>query len=205
MSLYYTARTEVVNSDKIMQEGLLEIKSFMEKEALRMHEVIFTKSCDTIEEWLFERIDNVMRSSFDYVTNYLLGVTTSYVPEERKKEIDEYLTGIGYTANSFRKMLFEENREEILKAFQGDSIYLTLVEAFDRHSFSGYRKEHLKTAYPQTLILKGFAKYMMIQKDFKEYLSEEIDDNICKARDELMLLYGKIDEARSIISSLVEE
>jgi len=202
MSLYYTANTNVEGQEEVLKECFAGAREFLEEESKKLQEGVFNKTAESIEKWLEERLDNGVSKTFDHVTNALLAHRTSqWVDPSVREEVNNLLLGIGYSPKSFRKKLFEENKEEILKDFQANAIYISLQDAFSRYSFKDYSIESMKRAYPQTEILQGFARYMLDQKDFSKYLDSYFDNEIINKKKQLDELSKRIEEAKQILGN----
>jgi len=152
-----------------------------------------------LEEYAYEHIENAKNAYCETLEAYLFGTSYVYLNPKVKDEIDDMLTGIGFTAKGFRKKLYEENKEEILKAFENEHIYSGLEKAFIKYGFQNYELARMKKTYPQTEIIKGFGRFLTSQPDIQDYFVGEITEKIKKAKEELDQLNNRIDEDKRIL------
>jgi hypothetical protein len=196
----FIRENEPNNKDEILKDIFKKTEKYLSDKAETFKKDVFSEVADDIETWIEERLDNVLQRNFTYLEQILFD-GNSYVPNERKEAINNYLIGIGYTAEKFRKKLFDEHKDEILKALEGDIIYEKLKCIFDNYSFGNYSIQSLNTSYPQTSIIKGFARYMINQMPFNEFMESEINKTIKDAKVELNELRLKIKQAEEILDN----
>lgn len=89
-----------------------------------MKKMFIEEACTTIAEdieaWLFERFENVRKQYFDDIVDYLLGEDHRFIEDE--ETLQNWLAGIGYTQKTFRKRIYQDNKEIINQAIISDAI-----------------------------------------------------------------------------------
>jgi hypothetical protein len=195
MLSYYEISKELEEAglEELEKNIYIKTSQYLAKISEEFREKVFSAVCDDIEKWTSERIDNVKRYFFDEVVNHLLGINHVYIDSDDKKKIDEYLSGIGYTAQSFRKKLFDENREVILEAITRDAMYERL-KPYERY-YRYWEFSDITEGYPQSSIARGFFDELISKKGFDDYMKERLSNDIIKLkeeRDELSVSLKKI-------------
>ena len=147
-----------------------------------------------IENWMQERSENTFNKMFNYITDYLLGNENRYVPKDRKEKMDNLLKGIGFDAESFRKRIYKDNKEDIIQAIKYEKLYEEIKNMADVYAFKIFKYKDIKMNYPQSEIIREFVKYIIDEVDIKEYLVERIDKEILDKLEYLRELKGEISE-----------
>jgi CHAD domain-containing protein len=191
------------NKNEVLKNIFKKSEKYLSEQAEKFKKDVFSEITEDIENWLDERLDNVTHRNFEYLEQLLFGGLT-YVPEDKKKAIEHYLTGIGFTAEKFREKLFKEHREEILKSIEYNVIYDSLEAAFNHYSLSNYAFSDIRKNYPQSDIIRGFARYMINQMPFNEFMESEIHESIKKARQELQNLRIEAKKLKEILDNYDE-
>jgi hypothetical protein len=174
-------------------------REYINKESETFKKEVFDKVTDDIEEWMFERYENVQRQYFSDITTVLLG--QKYQSVKDKEKIEEWLLGIGYSAQSFRKALYEENKEEILSALVNDSLYERLDNLFKSSYFRYWELSDITKNYPQTAIINHFTNYLLSKKGFADFMNMKLDDCIKSKREELQELERQISKINNELSN----
>lgn len=155
--------------------GLLfkKTKEYITKATEELQKNVWLKTCDDLEDWMFECFDNVRYQYFQGVLAYLLGTKYTYTKDPEK--LEEWLKSIGHDAISLRKKIYEENKDVIVQAIAADALYerATFDTYFKHWNFSDTHR-----SYPQTNIVKRFFNYIINTNGFEEYMTEQLDATI---------------------------
>lgn len=172
---------------------LKETKAFINDLQKKFKEDVLVALCDDIEEWLFERHENVRKRYFNGVVSYLLGMKYRYVKDQ--KTLEEWLVGIGYDATSLRKKIYEENKEIIDKAIVHDAVHEALKNmSRDNMYFKSWDFESITKGCQQNDVVKNFLEMFVLKDGFNEYINEVVDDEIKRKLKYLNQLKDEIKE-----------
>ena len=180
---------------------LKQTTEFLKKASESFEKDVFSKLCDDIETWIFERFENVRRQYFDGIRAFLCGETSTYI--EDSKTLSIWLHEIGYTPKSFRKKIFEENKQDILEAITDDAIHERLKHSFVRY-FGGWEFSDITTGYPQSDIINSFMEYLMTKKGFDVCFDKKLSKKIKSKQEELARLNEEIIKIKESIYELVD-
>lgn len=204
MLSYYdvTKDLEEKGIDELEQSLFKKSSEYLQKKSEEMKKEMFGELSFDIEQWIGERIDNVKRYFFDAIINHILAVRSIHVDSEDRKTIDKFLSGIGYTAESLRRKIYEENKEVILSNLLQDAYY-ERIKPFGRY-FQSWDFKDITINYPQSLIIKGFLEEIILKKGFKEYTESLLSTDIVRLKKERDDLLDSLNKIKSEIESLTE-
>ena len=175
---------------KTTMEEIKELQKNFNKE-------VFDNVCHDIETWLYERFDNVRQSYFNGVVAFLLDQKCVYIKD--KETLEEWLSGIGYDQISFRKKIYEDNKETINKAITYDAMYEALEKLFEHSYFKSWNFSDINKRYPQTIIIKNFMQQLIkldgFDNEIRKMLDEEVNQKLYEIKyykDELAEIQEKI-------------
>jgi hypothetical protein len=194
MISYYDMINELkeTNIEELEKEMFKVTDDYLNKAAEKFKKEMFHEVSTDLENWMSERIDNTKRYFFDAVVNYLIGRRCTGIDNKDKETINDFLKEIGFSAESLRLKIYEENKETILKEITNDSIYECL-ENFNR-SFKHWDLKDITTNYPQTDIIKKFIRYIVKIDGLENYIFEELNNEIKEKKEELKKLNIEINK-----------
>lgn len=188
LSRYEFDKDENDDNEKINKLVFDKTKSYINELKTDMFKDLFRALSEDIENYMYERFDNVKHKYFDQVTNFLLG---KYFCDNDDPQCKEWLTSIGYDASSFRKKIYEENKEDILNSLQSDATYEKLENKFNSY-FNSWTFQDISKAYPQTIIIQKFMNYLVEKEPegFKVYI-QKLNDRTIQQQLEKIEYYKK--------------
>ena len=195
----YTLNMDFKVNEEDISSLTSKTKELVGKQISEMSEKLKESVFDDIENWMEERSENTFDLMFDYITSYLLGKDNRCIPSDRKEKMDNLLNGIGYDAETFRERIYKENKEDIITSIKYEKLYEEIKNMADRYGFKIFKYKDIKMNYPQSEIIRGFAKYIINEVDVKEYLMEGIDKEIKDKLEYLKNLKSKINEANELL------
>lgn len=196
---YSDVKTE---DNQDLLEGLVFHKTIEEVNKLqeKFNKEVFSALCYDIENWLYERFDNVRRQYFDEIVAYLLGTKHTYIEDE--ETLERWLSGIGYDAEIFRRKIYQENKDIINKAITQDAIYETLERIFKYNHFKDWTFKDISARCPQSNLVKEFLR-LLIQKDgFNEEVTNMLDEEINKKIEYIDYLNEKITDTKNQLKEI---
>jgi flagellar capping protein FliD len=178
MISYYelTKDIEEKGLEELEKEIFIKTSEYFSNAVDKFKKEIFDTVSDDIEKWIYERIDNTKRYFFDTIVNHLMGVSAVHVAIEDRTKIDEMLSGLGYTVQSFRKKLYEENKDVILKAIAEDGFYERL-KPYER-TFQSWDFSDITKGYPQSSIARCFLNELIEKDGFDDYMKSILSTDI---------------------------
>jgi flagellar capping protein FliD len=178
MISYYelTKDIEEKGLEELEKEIFIKTSEYFSNAVDKFKKEIFDTVSDDIEKWIYERIDNTKRYFFDAIVNHLMGVSAVHVAIEDRTKIDEMLSGLGYTVQSFRKKLYEENKDVILKAIAEDGFYERL-KPYER-TFQSWDFSDITKGYPQSSIARCFLNELIKKDGFDDYMKSILSTDI---------------------------
>lgn len=156
----------------ILKTTVEEVREIQKK----FNKDVFNAICNDIEDWLYERFENVRQDYFNSVVAFLLDQKNTYVKD--KETLQKWLSGIGYDQISFRKKIYEDNKNEIIKAITEDAVYEVLNNMFDSSYFRSWDFKDITINYPQTTIIKNFMRQLIRKDGFNEEIKKMLDEEI---------------------------
>lgn len=204
MISYYELTKELKETgiDELEQSLFQKSSEYLQKKSEEMKKEMFGELSFDIEKWISERVDNVKRYFFDAIINHIFAVQYIHVDHEDRETINKFLSEIGYTAESLRRKIYEENKETILEALLQDAFY-ERIKPFGRY-FKSWDFADITQAYPQSLIIKGFLEEVMTKKGFNDYVKDMLSADINDLRKERNDLLDSLNKIKSEIESLTE-
>ncbi len=188
-----------------LEQGLfINSKKYIDQIKEKIFGDLYLKFSEDIENYMYEHSENVKRRYFNEIINFLTGNQTSY--GKNKELLEKWLTDLGYDAEKFRKRIFEENKDIIIKQIMEDSIFDKMEDLFAHSYFSDSTYKHLTTNYPQTLVVKGFINFLtnLNNTEFNKLLSDKIDETVKNKRQELDDLKKEIDDIMTVLNKIKE-
>ena len=174
------------NLDKILDKRFEELKESL---------------YDSVEGWIEERYENVRYKYFKSITRFLLGETEI----ARNKNVKDWLKELGYDAKSFRKKIYEENKEEILETLKHDALFELIENLFSNSYFKFWEFDDLNQPAPQSKIVKGFLRELIKTKGFNETLKNMLDEEIREKLDELKSIEMELSELKNSFEEIKGE
>jgi hypothetical protein len=204
MISYYELTKEIKEQglEELEKEIFIKTSEYFSNAVDKFRKEIFDTISIDIEKWIYERIGNTKRYFFDAIVNHLLGLSACHVAIEDRTKINEMLSGLGYTAESFRRKIYEENKEVILNAIAQDGFYERL-KPYDRY-FQYWYFSDITKGYPQSEIVKGFIN-RLIEADadgFNTYMESILNKDILRMKEQRDELKKSLDEIRAQIEEL---
>ena len=193
---------EIDGEDELEQMALTKTKEQVAKLEKIFSKDIVNAIFSDVEEWIKERSSNVRESYFNEITNFLLGKKNCYISESGREDLETRLTGLGYDAEQFRKKIFSENKDALIKAITSDVIYEQLDNYYGNPYFRHWDFSDIKTSYPQSKIASGFLRMLMSKKNFDVTVQSMLSKEIKDRQDELYNLEQKLDDIRRQIGNI---
>ena len=202
MISYYDLTKEIKEKglEELEKEIFVKTSEYFANAVNKFRIDIFDTISSDIEKWIYERIDNTKRYFFDSIVNHLLGVSAVHVAIQDRKKIDEMLSGLGYTAESFRKKIYEENKEVILEAITRDSFW-ERIEPYERH-FTCWNFSDITKGYPQSSIAKAFLNELIKKDGFEEYFKTLLNNDILNLKIQRDLLKKELNDILEKINEI---
>lgn len=172
----------------------------IEEAQKKLGQELFEKLSDDIETWMYERYDNVRRRYFDGIVAFLLDQNYTYI--KNSETLEQWLSGIGYTQQSFRKKIYQDNKETINKAITYDAIYEALENLFSCNYFKNWNFGDITKGYPQSNLVRNFLHNLLEKDGFNEVIESMLDDKIKQRKRELDNLKKHLTEIKQKISEL---
>lgn len=186
----YDLKTDNDNMEDVRDLILDKTRLLLNEAQEKFKEDVFEALYNDIENWLFERFDNVRREYFDGIVNFLCGSKYNYVKDEEK--LKEWLSDIGFTQETLRRTIYIENKDIINKAITHDAIK-DVLEGFGKHSFlRDWTFSNITVGYSQSLMAEGFLKVLIEKDGFDDYMHEILDDAILKKMEYVQRLNKEI-------------
>lgn len=173
------------------EDGMEDLKEFVfqatdkkiEEAQKKLGEDLFSSLSHDIEEWMYERFDNVRRCYFDSVVAFLLNQDNTYIRD--KETLDQWLISVGYDQTNFRKKIYQDNKEIINEALANDAIYERMKMMFESGYFRSWDFSNISKGYPQSSLVKNFLHNLLEKDGFDEYIESMLDDKIKQRKKEL--------------------
>ena len=175
-------------------------KDKLEEFENKFKEEVFSTLCNDVEKWLFERFENVRYQYFEGVVSFLTGGDTYCV--KNKEKLIEWLQGLGYTEQTFRKKIYEENKEIINEQIGHDASYELLENLYNNRYFKSWDFGDIHKGYPQSSIVRGFFEYLIEVEGFNEEINNLLDKEIKDKISDLNYYKEKIKELESELEDI---
>ena len=146
--------------------------SYLEKKTKELQDELLQAVSEDVETFIYERFDNVRRRYFGEVSGFLLG---KEIYLTNKKTLQQWLQATGYTEESFRKKIFEDNKGVIIEAIKTDAEYEFAKNLFNSNYFKSWTFSDLSTWYPQSEVVRNILWGLVNQKGFTEVFTEMLD------------------------------
>jgi len=184
MISYYELTKEIEEKglEELEKEIFIKTSEYFSNAVDKFRKEIFDTISTDIEKWIYERIDNTKRYFFDAIVNHLMGVSAVHVTIEDRTKINEMLSGLGYTAESFRRKIYEENKEVILEAITRDAMYERL-KPYERH-YRSWDFADITKGYPQSSIAKCFLNELIEKDGFDDYMKSVLSKDILRLKEQ---------------------
>lgn len=194
MISYYelTKDIEEKGLEELEKEIFIKTSEYFSNAVDKFRKEIFDTISTDIEKWIYERIDNTKRYFFDAIVNHLMGVSEVHVTIEDRTKINEMLSGLGYTVQSFRKKLYEENKDVILEAIAEDGFYERL-KPYER-TFQSWDFADITKGYPQSSIAKCFLNELIKKDGFDDYMKSVLSKDILRMKEQRDELKKSLDD-----------
>jgi hypothetical protein len=190
------------NDEELNEKLFKEASEFIKQEADKFEKSVFGKIAEDMEHFMYERLENVQQVYFREVTAFLLDEKYSSINSDKKLKLTEWLKGLGFTQEEFRKKIYEENKQDIIEQIQYDSIYELLKNMYERSYFKSWDFKDISTAYPQSQVVKEFLRVLVKQNGSQEYIHELLDSENKKQYERLQELRNKVIEVEDKIEEL---
>lgn len=166
----------------------------------KQKEEIFGEVCSDIENWMNERFENVQRRYFHEIIDFMLGrgMYAKYRPR-----LEKFLSGLGYNEESFRKKIYEENKEIINESIFSDACFEKLYQNFCERHFRYFYFKDIHKNLDQHRLIKEIIEYL-VKGDkgaFKEHLNNVLDNEIESKKNTIDELEKEIEEKHSLLNS----
>jgi len=165
-----------------------------------LNKEVFNTVCADIETWLYERFDNVRYNYFDNIVSFLLGVSKPEWNDNLK--LNEWLTRVGYNQTSFRKKIYQDNKEIINEALANDAIYERMEAMFESGYFRSWDFSDISKGYPQSDLVRNFLHNLLEKDGFDKIFEDMLDFKINQKKNELDILKKRLTEIKQEISEL---
>ena len=165
-----------------------------------LNDEVFTDLCEDIEEWMFERFDNVRNRYFNGIIAFLLDKDYTYV--EDGLTLEKWLKEIGHTQQSFRKKIYEDNKEIINEAITYDAAYEALKNIFSHSYFKHWDFNDISAGYPQSYIVRDFMKKLINKNGFNEEIKNMLDQETKVKMSQLESLKKELAEIQNQIEEI---
>lgn len=173
------------------EDGMEDFKEFIfqatdkkiEEAQKKLGQDLFNSLSNDIEEWMYERFDNVRRRYFDDVVAFLLNKDNVYVRD--KETLDEWFASVGYDQTNFRKKIYQDNKEIINEALANDAIYERMKMMFESGYFRSWNFTDISKGYPQSDLVRNFLHNLLEKNGFDEYVESMLNDKIKQRKREL--------------------
>lgn len=190
--------------DKELNEKLFSsAKSFLEEETEKLQKSVFDKVSEDMESFMYEKFENVQERYFREVKSFLLGEDV-FIKQGVKERLTKWLSDLGYSSESFRLKVYEENKEDIVKQINYDALYDSVKNMFNDSYYKHWNFSDIQTNYPQSRIINGFMDALIEQNGFSEALSEKIDKKNKEKMSYLKYLQDEIDALGAEIDDIRE-
>ena len=172
----------------------------IEKISENLNNKLFSSLSDDIEKFMYERFENVRQQYFDGVVAFLLGKENHHVSEKQK--LEEWLKGVGYDQETFRRKIFQENRNTIITAITEDMIYERLENMSKSSYFKSWNFGDIGRGVPHTEIVRSFLNYLAESEGFQSEYEKVLDTHIKNKQEHLKELKDDISRITSEIQDL---
>lgn len=177
--------------DEQENEQMEESKEFIfqqtdkkiEEAQRKLGQDLFETLSNDIEEWMYERYENVRGRYFDGVVAFLLD--KDCVSYKGKETLQEWLSGVGYDQQSFRKKVYQDNKEVIHEALANDAIYERMKSMFESGYFRSWDFNYISKGYPQSDLVRNFLNNLLEKDGFDKVVEDMIDNRIKQKKNEL--------------------
>lgn len=196
---YYNFKLEV--DDKELNDKLFQSTNKILKEKTKeLQEQLFNGVVEDIENFMYERFENVQEQYFREITNFLLD--KDYTTVRDKEKLSDWLKGLGYDQQSFRKKIYQDNKDEIVQQISYDSAYELVKNMFDSSYFRSWDFSDIGKGYPQSQVVRGFLNALVEEDGFQKYLHELMDKGISSKLEEINNLNEYIVQLESKVDRL---
>lgn len=161
------------NMEDISKLILERTNSYLEQKSKEFKEEVWDVVAKDIEEFMYERFDNVRHRYFEEVVGFLLG--KEHIHLANKRTLQDWLQSVGYTEQSFRKKVFEENKDAIIEAIKTDAEYEFAKNLFDSSYYKSWTFADFSGRYPQSDVVKNILYGIVNQKGFTEVFTKMLD------------------------------
>lgn len=191
MISYYelTKDIEEKGLEELEKEIFIKTSEYFSNAVDKFKKEIFDTVSDDIEKWIYERIDNTIRAV--------------HVAIEDRTKIDEMLSGLGYTVQSFSKKLYEENKDVILKAIAEDGFYERL-KPYER-TFQSWDFSDITKGYPQSSIARCFLNELIEKDGFDDYMKSILSTDIQAMKNQRDELKKKLSDILSQLEDIEDK
>lgn len=178
--------------DKELNEKIFNLTmDFLEKEIKTFQEKLFISIIEDIEHYMYERFENVQEQYFREIVSFLLG-NERYINPEKENKLKEWLRGLGYTQESFRRKIYEDNKDDIVEQIQYDAVYELIQNMFTKSYLKSWHFKDINNLYLQSEVIKGFLDALIEKDGFQKYLSEVLDEKNKAKYERLQELKNKL-------------
>ena len=186
---------EIVCSNTLKEIMLNNIPELLDKILNKHKAKIENVFMENLEETIEDSMENAKNYIFNDIMSIILGKNNVYVSEKHKTFIEDSLLGLGYTASSLRKKIYEENKENVLKAIQRDAAFEKIENTLLDRMFYCWDFKDINKDYPQSILIRSLFKSVAGKKHLKEWAIE-------KSEKELSDLLKEVDEQKKELSKL---
>ena len=192
-----------INTDELNNELFKETSEYLKEQTEDMQKKLFDKVSSDIEEFMYERFDNVQQQYFENVVTFLLN--REYRGAKDKEKLTKWLSSLGHDQQSFRKKIFEDNKEEITKQISYDASYELVENMFKDSYFKSWDFGDISTAYPQTQVVKGFLNALVKKDGFEDYLKEKVSHEMSNKLEDFNKLSKIVEDLEEKVDKLYSD
>lgn len=197
-----------IDTEEVDKALIDKIGSFLE-EAMKALQIETTEYIMSgIEDYMYERFDNVQEEYFRKIVSFLLGSKHHRPDNNEEVKLSKWLRGLGYTEQEFRKRIYEENKNEILEQIQYDAVYELATNAFTNSFFKSWEFKDININYPQSQVVRGLLETLANKDGFQEYMGDyldEINKNKLEYKSQLERKIDELEKRLELLKEVIEE
>lgn len=201
MLRYYFEDVELNENMEESKELIFkETDKKIEEAQKKLGQDLFDTLSSDIEEWMYERYDNVRRRYFDNVIAFLLNKDYTHIRDS--ETLEQWLSSVGYDQTNFRKKIYQDNKGAINEALANDAIYERIKAMFESGYFRSWDFSDISKGYPQSDLVRNFLHNLLEKDGFDKIFEDMLDFKINQKKNELDRLKKQLIEIKQEISEL---
>ncbi|MFA7157646.1 MAG: hypothetical protein WC123_08190 [Bacilli bacterium] len=200
LKYYFEDEQENENMEKSKKLIFQQTDKKIEEVQKKLGQDLFETLSNDMEEWIFERYDNVRRCYFDGVVAFLLD--KNYTSYKGKETLEQWLSSVGYDQQSFRKKIYQDNKEIINEALANDAIYERMKSMFKSGYFRSWDFSDISKGYPQSDLVRTFLHNLLEKNGFNKVLEDMVDFKTKQKINELNRLKGQLADINKQINEI---